>query len=74
MLASLLEDLCAWLGGLLFEVSVLAYDPANNEVEWILVWGTAEDFSQVEASAREFSSMVQLDLADEVQRLDRFGE
>ena len=61
--------------GLLSEGNILAYDPASNEVEWVSMWGMAEDLSQAEdTSAREISNMVPLDSANEAQRLDRFGE
>ena len=61
--------------GLLFEDSILIYDPTCNEAEWIPVRGMEEDLSQVEeASTRELSNMVPLDSTTEMHRLDRFGE
>ena len=61
--------------GLLFEGSMLAYDPTSKEAEWIPVWGMAGDLSQPEeASTRELSNMVPHDSTEGVQRLDRFGE
>ena len=61
--------------GLLFEGNMLAYDLVSNEAEWIPVWGTASDLSQVEeALARELSNMVLHNSDDGVRRFDQFGE
>ena len=61
--------------GLLFEGSMLAYDPVSNEEEWILVWGMVSDMSQAEeASARELSNMVPHNLDKGTRRLDWFGK
>ena len=63
----------AW--GLLFEGSMLVYDPASNEAEWIPVWGTASNLSQAEeAFTRELSKMVPYNTIEGAWRLDRFGE
>ena len=68
------EFVCtAW--GLLFKGSVLTYDPTTNEVEWILIQGTATDLSLVEeASAWELSNILIQDVPEDVPRMDHFRE
>ena len=54
---------------------MLAYDPVSNKAEWMPVWGTVSDLSQVEeASDRELSNMVLHDLDEGARRLDWFGK
>ena len=61
--------------GLLFEGSVLAYDPASNGAEWVLMRGTASDLSPAEdASAQELSNITIPDAPEDVWRLDHFRE
>ena len=53
------EFICiAW--GLLFEGSMLTYDPTTNRVKWVPVQGTTSDLSLVEeASTQELSNIVE---------------
>ena len=68
------QFICVALG-LLFEGSMLAYNPVSNEVEWIPVQGMVSDLSQVgKTSARELSNMVPHDSDKGVRRLDWVGE
>ena len=54
---------------------MLAYDPVSNEAEWIPVWATVSDLSQVkEASARELSNMVPHNSDEGARRLNWFGK
>ena len=44
------EFICfAW--GLIYEGTILAYDPITNGVEWISVWGTAQDLLRVQETS-----------------------
>ena len=69
-----IEFICmAW--GVLFEGSVLAYDPTTNGAEWIPVQGSASNLSPVEeASTQELSNIVPHDPSKVPQRMDHFGE
>ena len=61
--------------GLLFEGSVLTYDPTTNGAEWVPIQGTASDLSPVkEASAWELSNIVIPDPLEGTPRMDCFGE
>ena len=61
--------------GLLFEGSILTYDPATNGTEWISVRGTINDLSPVEdASAQELSNITIPNSPEDAPRIDRFGE
>ena len=61
--------------GLLFEGSMLAYDPSTNRAEWIPVQGSASDLSLAEeASAWELSNIMPHDPAEVMWRIDYFGE
>ena len=61
--------------GLLFEGSVLAYDPTTKGTEWIPMWGSASDLLLVEeASTRELSNIMPHDLTEVMQRMDHIGE
>ena len=60
---------------LLFEGSVLAYDPAANGAKWVPVRGTTSDLSPAEdASAQELSNITIPDPPEDMWRLDHFGE
>ena len=61
--------------GLLFEGSVLAYDPTANGVKWILVRGSASNLSPAEeASAWELSNIMLHDPTKVTWRMDCFRE
>ena len=61
--------------GLLFEGSVLAYDPATHVMEWIPVWGTINDLSPMEnTSAQELSNITLPDSPEDRPQMDQFGE
>ena len=61
--------------GLLFEGSVLAYDPTTNGAQWIPMQGSASNLSLVEEDpAQELSNIVLHDPSEVPQRMDHFGE
>ena len=61
--------------GLLFEGSILTYDPATNDAEWISVRGTVNDLSPMQdASTRELSNITIPDSPKDVPQIDCFGE
>ena len=68
------EFVCfAW--GLIFEGTILAYDPVSNGTEWILVRGTTQDLSRAEEmSALALYNMVMHSSDTESERLNRFRE
>ena len=68
------EFICiAW--GLLFEGSVLTYDPTTNGAEWVPMQGTTSNLSSVEeASTQELSNIVIQDPPEDAPRIDSFRE
>ena len=61
--------------GLLFEGSVLIYDPTTNRAELVPMWEIASDLFPVEeASARVLSNIVIQDPLEDAPRMDCFGE
>ena len=68
------EFIC-FVRGLIFEGSILAYDPITNGAEWVPIRGTASVLSWVEEmSALALCNMVLHILDEGVERLGRFGE
>ena len=68
------EFLCV-ARGLLFEGSVLTYDPATNGAEWIPVRGTVNDLSPMEdGCALELSNITIPDFPEDAPLIDHFRQ
>ena len=58
---------------LVFEGSILAYNPAKNEAEWVPACGLANDLTWAEERSAIASANYVLRIPDEVARITRLG-